>query len=437
MRELSWMENYGSKAGSFLVLYGRRRVGKTELIKEFCKDKKHLYFLATKKTEKDNMEDLRSQMADFLDDELFQNIGFKRWEDLFRGFIDKTEGHVIIAMDEFPYLIEENKAIPSIFQKIWDEILKEEDVTLIICGSSIGMMETHVLGYKSPLYGRRTGQWRLTPFKFKEFKEVFPNHTLEERLEFYSFLDGIPMYLALMDPERDPIWNLKNNLLSKGSYLYEEAEQLVTQELRKPSNYLSILQAIAEGNTKYGEICNRTGFSKSKVSQYLSNLQELHLVKKEFPVTQKKESRNALYRLHDNYYDFWFEFVYPNMSMLEEGRIEEVIDQEKMKKHVSFVFEQICREYLIGEFPKIGRWWGRGEEIDIVGVNKDSTIFGECKYSKNPVGMELLDLLKQKSEHVDCKKKKFVLFSWSGFKDELKEEDVRLVGKKELEDHYG
>lgn len=350
---------HGSEAGSFLVLYGRRRVGKTELIKEFCKDKKHLYFLATKKTEKDNMEDLKSQMADHLDDELFQNIGFKRWEDLFRGFIDETEGHVIIAMDEFPYLIEVNKAVPSIFQKIWDEILKEEDVTLIICGSSIGMMETHVLGYKSPLYGRRTGQWKLTPFKFKELKEFFPNHTLKERLEFYSFLDGIPMYLALMDPERDPVWNLKNNVLSKGSFLYEEAEQLVTQELRKPSNYMSILQAVAQGNTKYGEICDRTGFSKSKVSQYLSNLQELHVIKKEFPVTQKKKSRNALYRLHDNYYDFWFEFVYPNMSMLEEGRIDEVIDQEKMKKHVSFVFEQICRECLMGEFPKIGRWWGR------------------------------------------------------------------------------
>lgn len=384
------------------------------------------------------MEDLRSLMADHLNEEMFGRIDFRGWEDLFQEFIKRTEGHVIIALDEFPYLIEVNKAIPSVFQKIWDGSFKDEEVTLILCGSSIGMMETHVLGYRSPLYGRRSGQWKLTPFKFKELKEFFPDHTLEERLMFYSFLDGIPMYLSLMDPGKDPVWNLKNNLLSKGSYLYEEAKNLVIQELRVPSNYLSVLQAIAEGNTKYGEICNRTGFGKSKVSQYLANLRELHVVDREFPVTQRKENRNALYRLHDNYYDFWFEFVYPNMSLLEEGRIDEALDEDKLRRHVSFVFEQICREYLSKEFPRIGRWWGKGEEIDIVGMDGVRTIFGECKYSKNPVGVDtLLERLREKAGPVGGDDGEFVLFSWSGFQDGLEDEDVRLIGKKELESYFG
>ncbi len=159
-RELSWMENQHSNDRAFLVLYGRRRVGKTELIKEFIKSKDHVYFLATKKTERDNLKDLQRQMGNHLEEDIFKDIEFEGWEDMFKEFIKRTDEKIVITIDEFIYLIELNDAVPSIFQKIWDEYLKEKEVTLILCGSSIGMMETHVLEYKSPLYGRRTGQWK-------------------------------------------------------------------------------------------------------------------------------------------------------------------------------------------------------------------------------------------------------------------------------------
>lgn len=442
-KELSWMENNSQVGKNLLVLYGRRRVGKTELIKEFSKNKDHIYFLATKKPEKENLMDLQKQMAEYLGEDLFGKIEFEGWENLFKEFFKRIDGHITIAIDEFPYLIEVNKAIPSIFQKIWDEVLDDEQVTLILCGSSIGMMETHVLSYKSPLYGRRAGQWKLKPFNFIQLCEFFPGKSFDERLKFYSVLDGIPQYLNMMDNKKSAEWNIKNKIMSKGTYLYEEAENLLVQEVRKPSNYFSILQAIAEGNTKYGEICNRTGFSKSKVSQYLKNLRELHVVEKEFPVTQTKESRNALYKLTDNYYDFWFEFVYPNKSMLEEGKVERVLENENLKRHLSFVFEDVCRQFLLERWDEVGRWWGKGREIDIVGLDKkkNTIIYGEYKWSENPVGWSLLNKLKKKSEFVDWKdeEKEYIIFSKSGFEEgltDIKKDNINLIDIDDLEEYF-
>ena len=416
-KELEWLEKtYKEKHNSFLIIYGRRRVGKTELIKYFSEDKPHTYFLAGTKLDKENLTDLQNIMSDFLKDELFKRIEFRGWEELFKEFTKKIERPIIIIIDEFPYLIEQNKAIPSIFQKIWDENLKNEQLMLILCGSSIEMMETEVLGYKSPLYGRRTGQWKLEPFKFRIIKQFFPNRSFEDRIQFYSLLDGIPEYL--------------NRIFKKGEYLYEEAENLLRQEFREPRNYFSILQAIAEGNTKYGEICNRTSLSKSLTSQYLKNLIDLHVVTREFPVTQRKESRNTRYLLSDNYYDFWFEFVYSNRSLIEEDKQETLIRniKERLQIHYSSVFEQVCRERIWEISPdvsRVGRWWQKGEEIDIVGLNeKENTIlFGECKWSKNRVDIKLLEDLKHKSECVKWKinkrREKFILFSKSGFTEEL------------------
>ena len=430
-KELKWLETtYKEKHNNFLIIYGRRRVGKTELIKCFSQDKPHIYFLAGTKFDKENLADLQNIMGDFLKDELFKRIEFRGWEELFKEFTKKIERSVIVTIDEFPYLIGQNKAIPSIFQKIWDENLKNEQLTLILCGSSIGMMETEVLGYKSPLYGRRTGQWKLEPFKFRTLNQFFPNHSFEDRLQFYSFLDGIPEYLNKMDAKKSPNWNLKNRIFKKGEYLYEEAENLLRQEFREPRNYFSIIQAIAEGNTKYGEICNRTGLSKSITSQYLKNLIDLHIIAKDFPVTQRKENRNARYLLSDNYYDFWFEFVYPNKSLIEEDKQDILMKNvnERLQIHYSFVFEQVCRELIWDISPevnRVGRWWQKSEEIDVVGLNeKENTVlFGECKWSKNRVDIKLLDDLIQKSKYVDWKigkrKERFILFSKSGFTEKL------------------
>jgi len=441
-KELKWLEKtYKNTQNGFLILYGRRRTGKTELIKQFLKNKPHVYFLAGTKPEKENIHDLQKLMGDFLGDTIFKKIQFKGWEDLFTEFTKKTKTPVTLVIDEFPYLIEENKAILSIFQHIWDETLKDKNIFLILCGSSIGMMETQVLGYKSPLYGRRTGQWKLEPFKFNILKYFFPTGSFEERLQFFSFLDGIPDYLNKMDNKKTPIWNLKNKVFKKGEYLYEEAENLLRQEFREPRNYFSILQAISEGNTKYGEICNRTGLSKSLASQYLNNLIELRIIRKEFPVTQRKESRNAFYYLSDNYYDFWFEFIYPYKSLIEEDKQDILLRNisEKLQKHYVSVFEQVCRQALRKintSIVKIGRWWHKDIEIDIVGLNEEKNIivFGECKWTNKKVDIDVLENLKRKSKEIkwknDIRKEEFILFSKSGFTGRLEEMSNNVTSVK-------
>jgi len=448
---LEWFEkNYRKKENSFLILYGRRRVGKTELIKQFIKDKSHIYFLAGTKTERENILELQQIMAEFLKENIFNKIQFTSWEELFKEFVKKTKKPIVIVIDEFPFLIEGNKAILSIFQKIWDEILKDEKIMLILCGSSIGMMETQVLGYKSPLYGRRTGQWKLEPFLFKDLELVFKNSSFENRLKYFSMLDGIPHYLNKMDVEKSLTWNFKNRFFQKGEYLYEEAENLLRQEFREPRNYFSILQAISEGYHKYGEICNRTGLNKSLASQYLSNLLELHIIKKEIPITQKKESRNARYYLSDNYIDFWFEFIYPNKSIIEEDRQDTLLSSisERLKKHYSFVFEEICRQIIQNIYPsivKVGKWWHKDIEIDIVGINeeKNSIVFGECKWTNKKVDTDVLEKLKRKSKEVKWKnskrKEEFILFSKSGFTKSLRDisknqMNVKLYDVQRLEE---
>ena len=438
--ELQGLREQYNEDRSFVIIYGRRRVGKTELVRKFSQGKDHIYFLAGEKPEKESIAELQKIMANFLKDDFFPRIGFTGWEELFEEFMNRADKKLagkklIINIDEFPYLINENKAIPSIFQKIWDEILRGRNVMLILLGSSIGMMETHVLGYKSPLYGRRTGQWKLKPFGFKTFQEIFPRCSFEERLKFFSFTDGIPAYINKIDASKSPLWNMKNRIFKRGEYLYEEAENLLRQELRAPGNYFLILQAIAEGNRRYGKICNRTGLSKSLVSQYLNNLIELHVVKKEFPITQRKESRNALYRLNDHYYEFWFRFVYPNKNLIEENKQDILIRNisDELIIHESFVFEDVCGQILWDiypmEFNRLGRWWHKGEEIDLVALNEKENriLFGECKWSRNKVGVDALKDLEKKAKEVEWRNKKreesFVLFSKSGFREELRRED--------------
>jgi len=436
-KALEWLRDQYKRGSSFAVLYGRRRIGKTELVTRFSSNLPHIYFLAGEKPDAQNLKDLQGRMTLYLNDDVFDQINFNSWEGLFTEFMKRVTEKIIITIDEFPYLIEKNRSIPSIFQKIWDENLKNKDIMLILLGSSIGMMETDVLGYRSPLYGRRTGQWKLEPFKFKELKLIYPHYDFEERLRFFSFTDGIPGYTQKTDPGKRAEWNIKNNIFKKGSYLYEEAEVLLRQELREPANYFQILQAIAEGNTRYGEICNRTDLDKSMVSQYLKNLINMHIVNREFPVTQKKESRNAIYRLSDNYYKFWFTFVYPNKSLIEEDKqaILMRLIFEKLRRHESFVFERVCKEMLWDLYPinfnRIGRWWHKDKEIDLVGLNEKTKeiLFCECKWQERVNPKKVLENLKEKSVFVDWskgKRKEYFCIIAKSFSKRIDEENVFL-----------
>jgi len=438
-----WKED----ASEFFIIYGKRRVGKTELIKQFIKDKPSIYFVADKRSERDQLKELGMLFGNYFNDKLLVKNGFDEWLDLFQYLKENIKDRFIFAVDEYPYIVETNKSISSLFQKGWEEYLKGSKIFLILSGSSISMMESEVLSYKSPLFGRRTGQAQINPLTFKQAWQFFPEKSFDDFLSIYTICGGMPAYLLELKKELSLDENIKANIFKKTSFLYNEVEFILKEELREPKNYLSILKAISWSKTKFGEISNSTGLEKNILTKYIDVLVKLQLMEKEVPVTEEnlQKSKQGIYKISDNFLRFWFLYVFPYKSDLEIERYDEVSRkiEETFGAIKANTYEKVCRELLsdfrnkIFSFERIGRWWRKEEEIDIVGVNKKTKeiIFGECKWSDNLVDKSVFYDLKRKSIEVkwnnEQRKEYFIIFSKSGFTKEMialaKEENIFLV----------
>lgn len=418
--ELEFMERHfkSGKVG-FIVLYGRRRVGKTELINRFIKNKKHIYFLARRESEVETFNRLSMELFKVFHDELLISRPFSSLDSFFDYLYEKAkEERIVVVIDEFSMLIERFRGLPSVLQDHWDNRLRFSKLFLILCGSSIGMMETEVLGYRSPLYGRRTGQWKVEPLNFFELVELFPNYSTEEIVKVYSALDAIPGYLVKFDPILRVEKNIEERIFRKGEFLNLEPEFLLKEELRDPSNYMSILRTIAAGSSTFNEICNSTRLDKSLVSKYLTILDNLHIVEKTFPVIATGKARlkgKGSYRIKDKFFNFWFRYVYPFQDYLERGEIGVVVEflNRDFNTYLGFVFEDVAREFLIrlksestNKTPlRIGKWWHRDKEIDLLVLNetKKECVFFEVKWSelKRSECEKVLEELMEKSAYVE------------------------------------
>jgi len=434
-------------ASEFFIIYGKRRVGKTELIKQFIKDKPSIYFVADKRSEKDQLKELGMLFGNYFNDKLLVKNGFNEWLDLFQYLKENIKDRFIFAVDEYPYIVEANKSISSLFQKGWEEHLKGSKIFLILSGSSISMMESEALSYKSPLFGRRTGQAQIDPLTFKQAWQFFPEKSFDDFLSIYTICGGMPAYLLEIKKETSLDENIKTNIFKKTSFLYNEVEFILKEELREPKNYLSILKAISWSKTKFGEISNSTGLEKNILTKYIDVLVKLQLMEKEVPVTEEnlQKSKQGIYKISDNFLRFWFWYVFPYKSDLEIERYDEVSRkiEETFGSIKANTYEKVCRELLsdfrnkIFSFERIGRWWNKEEEIDIIGVNKKTQeiIFGECKWSDNLVDKPVFYDLKRKSVEVkwnnEQRKEYFIIFSKSGFTKGMialaKEENIFLV----------
>lgn len=364
---------------------------------------------------------------------------FRDWEDAFRFIKDAPiKGKKLVVIDEFSYMVNGNKSIPSILQNLWDETLKNEDVMIILCGSAMSFIEKEILGEKNPLYGRTTGIYKLLEFDFLTSNKFFNNLSNENKVIAYSILGGVPHYLNQYNENMSIEDNIKNNIISKGSILYNEVEFLMKQELRETGTYYTIIEAIALGNTKLNDIYTKTLIDKTKINVYLKNLIDLNIIEKEYPVTEgiKKvvNVQNGLYKIKDNYFKFFFRFIFPNISELEALDIEGVYEfaiEPYLNEYTSFIFEDICIQYmrrlnkdkkLPFRFSKIGRWWDKKNEIDVVAFDENGNlIFGECKWKNSKVSIKELNKLKEKAPHIkgEYHTKYYYLFSKSGFEDEL------------------
>jgi len=429
-------EKWESKTAQFFVMYGKRRVGKTELVKQFLKNKPGMYFLADKRNHIDQLKELGRVTGNYFEDAILTRNGFFSWLEFFEYISKKAKDPLVVVIDEYPYLVETDAATSSLFQKGWDEYGKKSKIFLILLGSSISMMESEVLAYKAPLFGRRTGQMLVDPMTFEESRKFFPGKAFEACMSIYAITGGMPMYLSQIDSKISIKENIKKKIFPHTEFLHNEVEFMLKEELREPKNYLSILKAISWGKRKFGEIANETGLKKSVAIKYLSVLERLRLVEKEVPVTEKHphKSRKGLYILTDNFFRFWFQYIFPFKSDLEIGRTEYALGrwEETFSTLEGLVYERVCRELLMRMdselFPmeRIGKWWEREKEIDAVGLSEreKKIVFAECKWSNKKVGTNILEDLREKSQHVDWhqddREEYFVLFSKSGFTANMK-----------------
>ena len=324
--ELAFLNKKWAEHGpQLLVLYGKRRVGKTELVKKFIEDKPHIYFLADQTTHHDQLRTLAERVGAFFNDSFIKERGFANWKQVFQYLAGKDK-RIVLVIDEFPYLISANRAIPSIFQKEWDEILRHNyRAFVILLGSSIAMMEESALFPTAPLYGRRTGDWQVEPLRFIDLQTFFPGTSFEERLSIYAAAGGTPQYL--LEFQGREFWQtIRERILSKGQPMYREVEFLLREELKEPRGYFSLLRAIALGKRKLGEIVNDTGMEKGMVSKYIHIMNALRITKREIPATERlpEKSRRSIYMIQDPFFRFWFRFVFPYRSQLEEGNIPDV-----------------------------------------------------------------------------------------------------------------
>ena len=437
-RELEYLEDeHGKGDFRFISVIGRRRLGKTRLIREFLEGKSGFCYLLVPEL-KD--EEVRLEIAaNFHEKFGLSFLGTPSWDELFEKLFQLSEQkRLILVFDEFQRFFDINKSIFSYLQKQIDHYAASSKLFLIVSGSSIGMMH-RIFDHAAPLYGRRTGQLSFEPFKFYALRQWFPNLPPDDRVYIYTVYGGTPKYLE--EAEHRNIRANLQKILNKTSLLYSEPEILLKTEVQESNTYFNILKVIASGTTRPTDIANASGIKPTSIDYFLNVLiNDLDLIRKETPVCDKKPSKKSIYLIKDNYFKFWFRFIYPNYSELELGNTDRVLSkiETEMDRFTGPSFEEISKQFLIelnrqGKLPftfgKIGKQWGkfRGEagkntyEIDLAALNESTKeiLFCECKWQKQKVDVDVLEELVEKAKFVDWygeeRKEYFAVVSRKGF----------------------
>lgn len=441
--ELEELKNrYASNKFEFAVIYGRRRIGKTALLRQFTTGKDTIYYTGLETTAVQNLAGLSHSIME-VSQEPSSNAVFPSLEAALESAFQMSETRrIVFVIDEYPYLAQSDKSFASTLQMLIDRYQKTSKMFLILCGSSMSYMEYQVLSYKSPLYGRRTMQMQIKPFDFFASRLFMEGINPVEQACLYGAVGGTPQYLLEISKDKSLDWNIKNMFLRPYAYLYEEPSVLLKQEMREPATYNAILSATAKGMNKLNEIASAAGITASACANYIRSLIELGWIRKETPYGDVR-SKKTIYSLDDNMYRFWYRYIPPNISRIERRREEAVYEKIKAdySTYMGPIFEEICKQYLwrLADAEKLpvdvenlGRWWGPDpqtkseQEIDIVGAEGDVYLFGECKWSEELVNTQVLRTLERRSRLIPSSRKYLYIFARNGFTDGCQQEAERM-----------
>lgn len=439
--ELDALEaRYASDDAEFVVLYGRRRLGKSELVRRSIADRTDaVYYQAIESTAPNQLDQFVETVTD-----QFPGIDTVRrdWEAILGALGDRD---AVLVIDEFPFLVEEDDSLPSRIQRVWDTTLQDTSMTLVLVGSSISVMEDDVLASSSPLYGRRTATIDLKPLSVGHVREFCGTDDAESIVQTWAVYGGTPYYLQTIDPDASLAANVRRSILSERGLLYSEPEFLLRTELDQPNTYYSVLRALAHDRRTPTEIAGMAGIESGSLSSYLQKLRRLRLVERHIPVTESPTaSKRGRYRLADPFIRFWFRFVYGNKDRLQllDDPFETVV-APNLADHVSPLFERLCQRALPrlfdSQFLDMGQWWYQEHELDVLGLTDDGLIAGECKFTSTPVREGVLADLERTVEHVRWGDEpadattQYAIFARSGFTNDLQRRadervDLELVG---------
>ena len=459
-RELASLKEFYEKDGiGMTVIYGRRRIGKSTLITEFVKDKKNIFYTATKVGKNRNLELFSSQVLDLLMPGM-GDISFKTIEAVF-DFINKNIGDekVVLVIDELPYWAEKDEALLSVLQKYIDTVWKDKNLKIVLCGSALSFMENKVLSEKSPLFGRRDSQIKLEAFDYLDAAKFVPNYSNEDKAICFGITGGVAKYLSMIDPTKSIDENIVRLFFRTDGYLYDETKNLLTQEFADITIVNNIVEQIASGENTLNIIAGKIGEKEPTVLYSLDKLIHVGLVEKKKCITDEKNKKKTQYVLKDSMFKFWYEFIPKATSVIEIG--QGVIYYQKVVKpalhsFMGSIFEEMCRYYVLkqgitGEYgcfvTSVGTWWGvenikedngniraQAADIDVVAISEidKKSIIGECKFKNEKIDKGIYETLVRRAQLITSKYKisKYILFSLSGYTDwfeSLKEEDVLLL----------
>ena len=458
-KEIKYLNEFYNKPSiGMTVIYGRRRIGKSTLISEFIKDKKSIFYTATKVGKERNLELFAKQILDELAPDL-SNITFNSLETVF-DFIGNSikDEKLILVIDELPYWADKDETLLSILQKYIDTVWKDKNLKIILCGSSLSFMENKVLSEKSPLFGRRDSQIKLEAFDYLDSAKFVPNYSAEEKAICYGITGGVAKYLSLIDSSKDIHENIISLFFKTNGYLYDETHNLLTQEFSDITIVNNIIEQIASGENALSIISEKVHESQQTVSYFLDKLISVGLIGKKKCITEEKNKKKTQYVLKDSMFKFWYEFIPKATSVIEMGQGELYYHKAVkpyLHSYMGPIFENMCQYYTLKQgiegkygcfITSVGTWWGQEKikdqygnikmqaaDIDVVGISDidKKAVVGECKFKNEKIDKNIYETLIQRSNLITkYKVSKYILFSLSGYTDwfnNLKEKDVILL----------